>query len=77
MLAQHVKAAITKSETFDFLKDIGDKIADGPTKAEGRGRIPKMERIERGTSDDDDEMDEDEAPKKTGRRKKRRSADED
>ena len=77
LLAQHVKGAITKDETFDFLREIGDKIADGPTRAEGRGRIAKMERVERGTSDDDD-MDESwegEAPKK--RRRKRKPAEED
>lgn len=72
LTAQNIKAAINKDDKFDFLKDIGDKIPDGPSgRGEGKGRIAKMER---GTSEEDVDMDdwEQEAPKSAKKRPGRR-----
>ena len=65
LLAQHVKTAITKDDTFDFLTDIGTKIPEGAaTKVEGQERKVKPERGSSVDQDMDEEFDDD-APKST------------
>lgn len=75
LTSAHIKAAIMGDDTFDFLKDIGDKIPDGPSsRIEGRERKVKGERL---ASDDDLAQDSKTLAKRRGGGKKKRPAEED
>lgn len=68
LTAQNVKVAINNDDTFDFLREIGDKIPEG---AQGRSDNAKRGKAERAPSDEEMEVDE-ENESKAGRKRRRR-----
>lgn len=75
MMAVHIKAAIANDDTFDFLRDIGDRIPDGTaTKSDGRARKPKHEEP---ASDEDVDAEAPSSKKRKPGGKRKKPADDD
>lgn len=73
LTAQNIKVAINHDETFDFLREIGDKIPEG---AQGRTDSGKKVKPERAPSDEEMDVDDGDTSK-AGRKRRKRKATED